>query len=102
MKSQIETVCKYWFMSITLLMGTVYSAPSLAQVTDQLHEYLSPFRAQSRETHLYREITDADAALENRLHLIENAQRSIIIESGIFKKDDTGRAILKALLKKAS
>jgi hypothetical protein len=102
MKSQFETVCKYWVMSFTFIAGTLLSGVSFAQTTDQLHEYLNPFRTQSAETHLYREITDADATLENRLQLIEKAQQSIIIESSVLRKDDTGVAVLKALLSKAS
>lgn len=105
MKSQFETVLKYWVMSVTFIVGTLSGAVSLAQqqqTTNQLYEYLNPYRTQSRETHLYREISDADAALENRLQLIEKAQQSIIVESSVLRQDDTGRAILKALLSKAS
>lgn len=62
----------------------------------------SAYKASSDQPHQVRVITSGLVALKTYLELIESAQTSIDVETFAIKSDNSGKLILKALMKKAA
>ncbi|MDD4973279.1 MAG: phosphatidylserine/phosphatidylglycerophosphate/cardiolipin synthase family protein [Bacteriovorax sp.] len=62
---------------------------------------LDPFRASIRSNHQITLLNQGLASLEERLQMIEKAQKSIAVEYFIYNLDKSGRIFSQALIKKA-
>lgn len=84
---------------LCVLLAFVFSLSLYAQVTDD--GLVDPFHATSDAPHDVQTLNSGLAAMEKRLQMIEQAQKSIDIEMFIYNTDDAGRMFTQALVKKA-
>lgn len=82
-------IMKYWLISLSLL---ALSSAALAQ---------DPFKASIQSTHEIKLLNHGLASFEQRLQMIERAQKSIDVEYFIYNLDKSGRIFSQALIKKA-
>ncbi len=79
---------------ILLLSLAAFGSQALAQVID-------PFKMRIQKTHQIKLLNHGLASLEERLQMIERAEKSIDVEYFIYNLDKSGRIFTQALIDKA-
>ncbi|MBC7427507.1 MAG: phosphatidylserine/phosphatidylglycerophosphate/cardiolipin synthase family protein [Bacteriovorax sp.] len=84
-----------WVMTISLLSVAMFCNGSFAQDT------LNPFSIKSEKSHDLILLNHGLASLEERLQMIDRAEKSIDVEYFIYRTDKSAKLFTQALVKKA-